>query len=369
MKVLLTGANGFLGWHTRCRLHALTEYEVTVATRSNWADLPTLVAEADAIIHIAGINRAEPAEVAQGNSRLAQDLVSAMQAMGSQARVVFANSIQAGNATPYGDGKAAAAMILREAAEREGGVFTDVLLPNLFGEHGQPNYNSFTATFIEKRLRGEAPSIEDRSINLLHVQDAAQALIDGLEGAGITTVEPQGHTTSVQEVWDKICLFSDLYATGEMPPFPTKFDVDLFNTYRAATFPEHCPIPLDPKEDPRGRLVETIRSHGGQGQAFVSTTKPGITRGDHYHLSKIERFAVLQGTARIALRRMYSHEVLEFHVDGDHPVAIDMPTMWTHNITNTGDDVVITQFWTNELFDPQNPDTFWVKVDSEECSV
>lgn len=369
MKVLLTGANGFLGWHTRCRLHALTDHEVSVATRSNWCDLVDLIKNVDAIIHIAGINRAEPKEVMEGNAQLARDLVDAMQSVGSRARLVFANSVQAGNETPYGDGKAAAASVLAEEAMRLGVPFADILLPNLFGEHGRPGYNSFTATFIDKRLHCEGPALQDRPINLLHVQDAAQALIDGLDGHGVTRVELSGHPTSVQEVWDKICLFSDLYATGEMPPFPSKFDVDLFNTYRAATFPKHCPIALEPREDHRGRLVETIRSHGGPGQAFISTTKPRITRGDHYHLSKIERFAVLQGQARIALRRMFSDEVLEFHVDGESPVAIDMPTMWTHNITNTGDDVVITQFWTNELFDPDNPDTFWVKVDSKECSV
>lgn len=368
MKIVLTGATGFLGWHTRCRMHALTQHDVMAVTRSNWCDLPDLVGDADAIIHIAGINRGEPEEVAEGNAQLARDLVAAMQESSSTARLVFANSVQAGNETPYGDGKAAAAAVLAAEAQRINVPFTDVLLPNLFGEHGRPDYNSFTATFIDKRLRGEAPVLQDRSIELLHVQDAAQALIDGLKGEGVTMVEPSGHMTSVQEVWDKVCLFSDLYANGEMPPFPSKFDVHLFNTYRAATFPEHCPIPLEPKEDPRGRLVETIRSHGGQGQAFVSTTKPGITRGDHYHLSKIERFAVFQGQARIALRRMFTDEVLEFQVDGEKPVAIDMPTMWTHNITNTGNDVVITQFWTNELFDPERPDTFWVKVDSKECS-
>lgn len=368
MKIVITGANGFLGWHTRCRLHALTQHEVVAVKRSNWHTLVDVVGDADAIIHIAGINRAAPEVVSEGNAQLAHDLAAAMRTSGSSGRLIFANSVQSGNETPYGDGKSAAASILADLARELDLSFTDVLLPNLFGEHGRPDYNSFIATFIDKRLRGEEPTIEDRGIELLHAQDAAKALIESLDNEGLTQVEPPGQATSVQEVWNKICQYSDLYAIGEMPPFPTKFDVDLFNTYRTATFPEQALIALDPKEDPRGRLVTTMRSHGGRGQAFVSTTNPGFTRGDHYHLSKIERFAVLQGKARISLRRMFTEEVLEFHVDGQYPVAIDMPTMWVHNISNEGDDLVVTQFWANELFDPENPDTFWVKVDSKECS-
>ncbi|GAB3716123.1 polysaccharide biosynthesis C-terminal domain-containing protein [Mariniluteicoccus flavus] len=369
MKVLLTGAGGFLGWHTRCRLHALTDHEVVAVTRDNWDSLPQLASDVDAIIHVAGVNRAEPDELSEGNAKLAHDVAEAARSAAKPPVVVFANSIQAGNETPYGDGKAAAAEVLRTACAETGSVFVDVRLPNLFGEHCRPQYNSFVANFVDWRIKDEPPTINDRPINLLHVQDAAQALMDGLAATESTVTEPEGHPTSVQGVWDLLCTFHELYPVrGEIPPFTCDFDVALFNTYRAALFPDHYPIRLDPKSDPRGRLVETIRSHGGQGQSFVSTTVPDITRGDHYHLVKIERFAVLSGTARIALRKMFTEELVEFEVSGDEPVAIDMPTMWTHNITNTGDTEVLTQFWTHVLFDPENPDTFWVKVDSKECS-
>lgn len=369
MRVLLTGAAGFLGWHTRCRLHALTEHDVVAVTRTTWDDLPTLAADADAIIHVAGINRADPDEVRNGNAELARAVAAAARAAKQPPVIVHADSIQAGNGTAYGEGKAAAGQILAETADALGSVFVDVRLPNLFGEHGRPHYNSFVASFVDWRIRNETPSITDRPIDLLHAQDAAQALIDGLAATGSGETAPQGHPTTVQQVWDRLSVFHELYPDrGEIPALASDFEVALFNTYRAALFPTAYPIALTPRADDRGRLVETVRSHGGQGQSFVSTSRPGVVRGDHYHLTKIERFAVLAGRARIALRRMFSDEVIEFDVSGDAPVAIDMPTLWTHNITNTGDTEVLTQFWTHVLFDPDNPDTFPVQVDSKECT-
>jgi UDP-2-acetamido-2,6-beta-L-arabino-hexul-4-ose reductase len=150
--------------------------------------------------------------------------------------------------------------------------------------------------------------------------------------------------------------------TGDVPAFADQLEVDLFNTYRAALFPAGYPIALTPRADQRGRLVETVRSHGNGGQTFVSTTVPGVTRGEHYHLTKIERFVVLSGQATISLRRLFTTEVLDFPVTGEDPVVIDMPTMWVHNITNTGDTELTTLFWTDTLFDPESPDTFPVPV-------
>lgn len=368
MRVLITGGTGFLGWHTRCRLHAAGVVATSTIDRVNANDLRRAVRGVDAIIHLAGINRASDTELSEGNARLAHELVAATEASPIPPQFVYANSIQAGNGTPYGDGKAAAGAVLREAARKRGSVFVDVRLPNLFGEHGRPHYNSFVATFIDKCIMGETPSIDDRKIGLLHAQGAARALLDGLTTGDSCTVEPEGCSTTVLEIWNRLRRFQDFYSRGEFPAFRSQFDIDLFNSYRAALFPSGTPIKLDPRTDDRGRLVETVRAHGSEGQAFVSTTKPRITRGDHYHLSKIERFVVLAGEARIALRKLFTNEVVDFHVTGDEPVAIDMPTMWTHNITNTGNTELVTQFWTNELFDPNRPDTFWVKVDSEECS-
>lgn len=357
MKILLTGAGGFLGWHTRVRLDALTDHEVVAVTREKWADLPTLAAGCEAIIHIAGINRASDEEVEQGNARLAQDVARAAKDNGV-GRIVFANSIQADKDNPYGRGKASAATELAAS----GAEVVDVLLPNLFGEYGRPGYNSFVATFAHAVAQDAPPAeVNDNPIGLLHVQDAAQVLIDALTGpAG--QLRPEAHQTTVVEVLEKLKSFRETYRTGDIPALLTDFDVNLFNTLRGALFPQCYPIALTPHSDDRGRLVETVRSHGGQGQTFVSTTRPGITRGEHYHLGKIERFVVLGGKARISLRRVFGDDVVDFEVDGENPVAIDMPTLWIHNITNIGQTELLTQFWTHTLFDPENPDTFWQKV-------
>lgn len=357
MKLVVTGAEGFLGWHTRVRLRALGGYEALPVSRENWSDLGALVGGADAVLHLAGVNRGEPADVERANVELAQDVADAVRRAGRPMRVVFANSIQAGNETPYGTGKAMAADALRGACAASGGELVDVHLPNLFGEHGRPNYNSFVATFVAHAVRGTQPSVDDRLVPLLHAQQAAGEMLAALVGpAGMR--RPNATEQSVAHVWTTLRSFRDTYATGDVPSLLTPFDVDLFNTLRAGLFPDAYPKSLTQHSDDRGRLVEAVRSHGGQGQTFVSTTRPGVTRGEHFHLRKVERFVVLSGTARISLRRVLTEDVVDFEVSGEHPTIVDMPTLWAHNITNTGDTELVTLFWTNELFDADQPDTF-----------
>lgn len=359
MKIILTGAGGFLGWHTRLRLVALTDHEIVPVTRENWSDLDNLVSSADAVIHLAGVNRAEnDDEVEQGNMRLGTDVARAISAAGRPLRVVMSGTIQVERNNAYGRGKLSAQRSIADATTTAGGHFVDVCLPNLFGEHGRPAYNSFVATFVRDTIAGDTPTLNDNSVELLHVQDAAQSLIDALKCSDLQ-IRPTGVQTGVVKVWQLLQEFHQSYIPrGEIPNLNSKFKIDLFNTYRASLFPDHYPIELVPHSDARGAFVETVRSRGGEGQSSFSTTVPGITRGDHYHLVKIERFAVIQGQARISLRRMFHDSVLDFEVSGDRPVAIDMPVGWVHNITNTGDDVLLTQFWSHELFRPDAPDTF-----------
>jgi UDP-2-acetamido-2,6-beta-L-arabino-hexul-4-ose reductase len=358
----VTGAAGFLGWHLRCRLRALTGHDVLTVDREQWSAVDAEAGGIDAIIHVAGINRGSDAEVEQGNIELARDVVRVARESGSAPRIVFANSIRAGEDSPYGVGKGIASDLLEEAAAGLGSAYVDVRLPNLFGEHGRPRYNSFVASFVDAILRGEKPQIADRPVALLHAQSAVQVLIDGLE-TDEKRLEPAGTRTTVQDVFDALCRFHVLYAAGGIPPLLTSMDVDLFNTLRSAGFVRGGPISLAPRVDDRGSLVEVARSHGGPGQSFVSTTRPGITRGEHFHLRKIERFVVVDGSARISLRRLFTDEVVSFDVTGEAAVAVDMPTMWAHKITNTGASDLTTVFWANELFDPAAPDTFPEAVD------
>ena len=358
MRVVVTGADGFLGWHTRVRLRALTDHDVIPVGVADWHLLPQLVGSADAVLHLAGVNRGTDAEVEQGNARLARDLADAVKRAPGAPALVYANTIQAGNGTPYGTGKSVAATILGEAAAAKGSPFANVALPNLFGEHGRPNYNSFVATFAHKVVMGEHPEVQDRDVSLLHVQDAARVLIDELEDVGHREVDPEGTPTSVATVLEILASQFEVYRRGEIPALPSPLHANLFNTLRAAMFPTHYPMPLVRHTDPRGSLVETVRAHGSEGQTFVSTTVPGITRGQHFHLRKAERFVVVSGLASISLRKVLTDEVLTFDVDGSSPAVVDMPTLWAHKITNTGHGELTTMFWTNELFNPQDTDTY-----------
>lgn len=379
MNILLTGAGGFLGWHTRARLRALTDHVVTPVDRAGWAQLPHLIRNADAVIHLAGVNRLTAAQVERGESLasiergnvdLARSLAAAVRAAPSVTRVVYANSTQSGNGTPYGEGKARAGDLLSAAAGAIGATYVDVRLPNVFGEHGRSSYNSFVATFVEAVIGGVDPDIADRPVDLLHVQDAADSLIDALTATNPRLV-PAVTATTVRHVFDLLVSFQRVYAGGDIPPLGTKLELDMFNTYRSALFPRHYPMRLSTHQDDRGRLVETVRAHGNGGQTFVSTTNPGCRRGDHFHLTKVERFVVLHGHARISLRKLFTEEVISFDVTGDQSCVVDMPTMWAHNITNIGDTTLTTLFWTQSLFDPMAADTYKEQVDlgPRECRI
>lgn len=366
MKVAITGGFGFLGWHTACRLRAVHGVEPVRLGRSDLADpsrLAVVVSDVDAVLHLAGVNRADSdAEVEQGNVEIARVLSSAVAAAGRPLDVVYANSVQADLDNPYGRGKAAAADALGSATQTGGGQFADLLLPNLFGEHGRPAYNSFVATFAHEVAGGRTPTVTgDREIPLLHAQDAARQLIASIGRTERRVVEGEPH--GIGEVLETLQRTHELYATrGEIPPLESRFAVNLFNTYRAAVFPGMWPLSPDVHSDDRGDLFETVRAHGGTGQAFVSTTLPGQQRGDHYHLHKVERFFVVKGTAEIQLRRLLHDDVVTFRLSGDRPSYVDMPTLWVHKIRNVGNDELVTMFWADQLLDSDNPDQFPEKV-------
>ncbi|MEU4675435.1 NAD-dependent epimerase/dehydratase family protein [Micromonospora sp. NPDC023737] len=358
LRLAVTGAGGFLGWHVRVLAHALGWPEPTVLTRADLTDpasVATKVAGVDRVLHVAGVNRGEPADVAAGNVQLAAQLAEGLRhAAVPPGSVVFANSVQAGNGTPYGDSKATAAGILADT----GLPFDDVLLPNLYGEHGVPFYHSAVATFCRLLAEGGQPEVHaDRELSLVHVTDAA-ARLAGVPAGGSWDPEMPPLRIGVRDLADRLAAMAGTYRSGEIPCLSDRHDVRLFNTYRSHCFPAHYPIPLPRRSDARGNLVETVKVHGGPGQTFCSTTRPGVTRGEHFHLAKVERFVVLHGSAEISLRRVGDTEVLRFPVSGADPVLVDMPTMWVHKLVNTGSGELLTQFWTNELFDPDRPDTW-----------
>lgn len=358
MKILITGAEGFLGRHLQLLLHSLG-LDFTAVDRSHWSRLSELP-QFDTVIHLAGVNRGSEAEVEAGNLELAHDLTNGLRPHPPR-QVIYANSIHSGSDTPYGRGKQAAAQCLSQWMEATGGIFTDVRLPNLFGEDGQPFYNSFVATFVEHVVGGTQPTILETEVPLLHVRDAAQSIFE-VVGTATAVLCPEGELHSVSEVWERLVAMHVAYRNGVIPPLATKFEVNLFNTLRARMFRDRPTIKLTPHRDERGQFVETMRVCGGASQVSFSTTKPGITRGQHYHLRKIERFVVMAGEGTIRLRHVLDDEVVEVVATGENPVAVDMPTGWAHSITNTGTNTLLTQFWINEFFDSSDADTFAAEV-------
>lgn len=359
MTIVLTGSNGFLGWHTRVLAESLGKQTEALALgdRFDVDSAVDVLERATMLVHIAGVNRGDDEDVRQGNVQFAEQLVTALErATSTPPTVVYANSIQAGNDSPYGKGKQDAEVILRRAVEKAGTRFVDVRLPNLFGEHGVPFYNSVVATFCQLAAQGKPLEVQnDKDLLLLHAQVAAEVLL------GIHKPEDSLRLATSRRVSEIAALIEEMaqtYSTGTIPDISNSFERDLFNTYRSFLVGERLPIPLARQEDTRGAFFEVIRSSGGEGQSSFSTTVPGVTRGQHYHRRKIERFTVLSGTAEISMRKLFSDEVLTFPVRGTNPVAIDMPTMWSHKITNTGSDELYTMFWINEIFDPASPDTF-----------
>jgi UDP-2-acetamido-2,6-beta-L-arabino-hexul-4-ose reductase len=364
MAIAVTGSDGFLGRHLRVRLKAGGLPLVRI-TRAELADEQRLShifssTNVNTVVHLAGINRGDPAAVEEGNAELAERLVASLAKSDRPLRVLFANSVHAGADTPYGRGKQRASEALAMWAEKAGAPYVDLVLPNLFGECGRPNYNSFVATFCHGLAKGAKPTVEvDRELDLLHAQDAADVIVTYLQcDAMAGAVRPTGRRTTVNEVRDRLEAIAARYPSVKFPDLEDTFNLQLFNTYRSYLYPDRFPVLLEGHRDARGEFFEAVQALGGSSQASFSITKPGVTRGNHFHLRKVERFVVLRGLARISMRPCWEDPTHTFSVTGQEPALVDMPTLFTHNITNIGEEELITLFWTNEVFDPDNPDTF-----------
>lgn len=358
-QIAITGAGGFLGWHTRVAAHSLGKATAPIGlgTRFNEEQALQAAQSANRLIHLAGVNRADTEEeVYTGNIEFAEQLAATLRSAASRPEiVVYANSIQANNNSVYGKAKAKAGEILQAACEELGIKFENHLLPNIFGEHGQPYYNSVVATFAHQVANGEKPTVQqDPELTLLHAQDVADLLLGSITQQEAEALQVQANVSTIANL---LTEFGETYRIGEIPDISTQFRRNLFNTYRSFLTSQFPQVVHTQHADERGSFVELIRTHGGTGQASFSTTAPGILRGGHYHRRKVERFTVIGGEAIIELRRMFTDNKAVVRVSGDEPVSIDMPTMWTHNIKNVGDSTLFTHFWIDEHFDPARPDT------------
>lgn len=357
-KIAITGAGGFLGLHLRAAAmeRGIETVSIPLGERFDEVQAQAAISGADRVIHLAGVNRGTDQEVLDGNTLFAGQLRTVLEGIEqAPGKIIYANSIQAGNGSVYGTAKQQAGETLGTIAERAGSAFEDIALPNLFGEYGRPFYNSFVATFSHLIANGEHPEVhQNKEIQLLHAQNAADVLLGSVRSDQMAEL---AHWDTVQGVKDQLEEFAKFYSAGEFPDLSTAFRRDLFNTYRSYTFPSDTPLDITRHSDQRGSFFEIVRSRGGTGQTSFSTTAPGITRGDHYHRRKVERFTVLAGEAEIKLRRLFDDKVFTYKISGEQPKSVDMPTLYSHNIRNVGTETLYTAFWTNDIFDPNNPDT------------
>ena len=380
MKVLITGANGFVGKNLQLHLSERSDVEVSCFTReNNESELQGLVADVDIVFHLAGINRPkDPAEFKQGNTDLTQSLCKALQTANKNIPVVYSSSIQAAAENPYGDSKRAAEDELLAHSEKTGSPVFIYRLPNVFGKWARPNYNSAVATFCHNISQGLPIQINDPSaqINLVYIDDViasflqiidnktdGQLVSSNLVKDSFVEIEQQYHI-SVGDLADQIQAFKDSRDTLITENVGSGLVRALYSTYVSYLEPKQFSYQVPKYGDERGVFVEMLKTKDA-GQFSFFTAHPGITRGGHYHHSKTEKFLVIKGKACFRFRHMMTGEFYELHTTGEQPEIVETVTGWTHDITNVGDDEMVVMLWANEIFDRENPDTYAKPVGTE----
>jgi UDP-2-acetamido-2,6-beta-L-arabino-hexul-4-ose reductase len=375
LKIGITGQPGFVGTHLFNTLNLYKDKFQTIPFEDSYfADTEKLnnwVKKCDVIVHLAAMNRHNDPEVIYNtNITLVRQLISACEATLSKPQILFSSSTQEERDNLYGKSKKEGRELLSHWASENSAQFTGFIIPNVFGPYGHPYYNSVIATFCHQLTHNEQPRIDvDGELKLIYVAELVQHFMDRIEFVNqhhanetfIETIQLQ-HTSQskVSALLELLRSYKTGYfEKGEIPALDTPFNRNLFNTFLC--YIDHksfFPFPLKKNTDNRGSFVETVKLGSG-GQVSFSTTVPGITRGNHFHTRKAERFAVIKGKALIELRKIGTTDVISFELEGDKPSFVDMPVWYTHNIKNIGDEELYTIFWINEFFDANDPDTFF----------
>ena len=388
MNVLITGANGFVGKNLTQRLYALRDGrdrtrpalqigEVLLCTRETAPEtLAAYCRSADFVVHLAGVNRPQdPEEFTVGNTDLTRTLLAQLRQSGSRCPVLLASSIQASltgryAGSPSGQSKRAAEALLRAYSEQTGAQGLIYRFPNLFGKWCRPNYNSVVATFCHNIARDMPITVSDpgTELELVYIDDLVDELLDAMEGhphradAGYFRV-PVSHRVTLGEIVRLLRSFHDQPQTLLLPQIPDgSFAKKLYSTYLSYLPAEKIAFPLKMNVDARGSFTELLKTDAC-GQISVNITKPGVTKGQHWHNSKWELFIVVAGRGLIRERRIGSDEVIEFAVSGERIEAVHMLPGCTHSIINLSDtEDLVTVMWANERFDPEHPDTYFEEV-------
>lgn len=370
-KIGITGQNGFVGKHLYNTLNLTPDLYTIIEFKKDYFNdelkLDAFVVQCDTIVHLAAMNRHESQEfIYETNIKLVNQLIDSLERTNSKAHILFSSSSQEEKDNLYGKSKKEGREKLVQWAEKSGGKVNGIVIPNVFGPFGKPFYNSFIATFCYQLTHKETPSIAvDGEVQLIFVSELVKEIIE------IINKEEHNefliiNSTSKVKVSDVLYLLqnfkSNYFERGEIPALNNTFDLNLFNTFRS--YIDHTnffPVKFTQHIDPRGAFVEVIRLGIG-GQVSFSTTVPGITRGNHFHTRKIERFSVIKGKALIQLRKIDSDELIDLFLDGSEPAYVDMPIWYTHNIKNIGEEELYTIFWINEFYNPEDADTYFVEV-------
>jgi len=368
MNILVTGSSGFIGKNLVAFLECQPEIRVlTFDVENTLHDFQAHLAVADLIFHLAGVNRPKSEdEFRAGNVDLTVQVCDRLLELGRQTPIVLASSIQAELDSPYGISKRQAEAVVVDYAARSGAHVVVYRLKNVFGKWCRPNYNSVVATFCHNIAHALPISISDpmRELELVHVDDVVVAFIAEIrdQGAGGSYKEVSpSYKVTLGRLAELIRSFRESRRSLLVPDFGDEFVRKLYGTYLAYLEPDDFAYSLDKKCDPRGCLAEFVKSPGF-GQIFVSRTGPGITRGNHFHHTKTEKFLVVEGEAVIRFRHIREGKIIEYRVRGEDFRVVDIPTGYTHSIENVGPGELVTLFWASEVFDPGQPDTYATAV-------
>lgn len=380
MNILITGAKGFIGKNLIAELNNIKEGKAKTYrlmtdltffefdTDTDPALLDGYSKEASFVFHLAGVNRPkDQAEFMEGNFGFTSLLLDTLKKHGNNCPVMLASSIQAELDNPYGVSKKAGEELLLNYGKETGAEVLIYRFPNVFGKWCRPNYNSAVATFCHNIAHDLPIQVNDRSVvmTLVYIDDLVKELISALEGNPYKEETfckvPTEHQCTLGEIVDLIYSFKESRKNLLVPDLSDTFTKKLYSTYLSYLPENHFSYQLKMNTDERGSFTEFLRSPD-RGQVSINISKPGITKGQHWHHSKNEKFLVVSGKGMIRFRKINEEKVHEYFVSGDKLEVVDIPVGYTHNIENLGDTDMVTVMWVNEVFDPEHPDTFFLPV-------
>ena len=368
MKILITGSNGFIGKNLVQKFNELKNNEIMKIDKENSKEeLVNGVLSSDFIFHLAGVNRPkDEKEFFEGNTGLTEDIINILKENNKNTPILITSSIQADLDNAYGKSKKGAEDALLAYGVETGSKIFIYRLPNVFGKWCRPNYNSAVATFCHNIARGEEVFISDqcREMTLVYIDDVVRNLVNTMNDekakSGYITVDIE-HKITLGEIVDLINSFKNSRENLMIPNMGSEITKKLYSTYLSYLPEDKFSYPLKMNVDNRGSFTEVLKT-ADRGQVSINISKPGITKGNHWHNTKNEKFLVVSGNGVIRFRKLGSEEIIEYRVSGEKLEVVDIPVGYTHSIVNEGNSDMVTLMWVNEVFNPEIPDTIWLEV-------